>query len=129
VVAEKLKAMIHHDEINSRVRDFLDVWLLSRQFDFAGSELLRAMRATFSTRGTVVGQSPACFTTSFAEDQARRVLWARFLKRSQIEGAPADFAEVVRDVAGFAEPLLGALTNDVQFADVWTPPGPWSAEP
>lgn len=127
VVAEKLEAMIHHDEMNSRVRDFLDVWLLSRQFEFAGSELLRAVRATFSTRGTVIGQSPACFTASFAEDEARRVLWARFLERSQIEGAPAEFVQVVQDVAEFAVPLLGALTNDVPFTDVWRPPGPWSS--
>jgi predicted nucleotidyltransferase component of viral defense system len=127
MVAEKLEAMIRHDETNSRVRDFLDVWLLSRQFEFSGDELLRAVRATFTARGTVVGEEPACFTTSFGEDKTRRVMWERFLERSQIEGAPAEFADVVQAVARFAEPLLEAVANDLPFEVGWIPPGPWSA--
>jgi hypothetical protein len=130
LVAEKLNAMILHDEINSRVRDFLDIWLLSRQFEFAGAELLWAVRATFAARGTAVGDDPVCFTSSFAEDETRRVMWARFIKRSQIAGAPAKFAEVVQEVAGFAAPLLQAVANDVPFEVTWTPPaGPWLASP
>jgi hypothetical protein len=34
VVAEKVEAMIHLGSLNSRMKDFHDVWRLSRQFDF-----------------------------------------------------------------------------------------------
>jgi len=126
MVAEKLETMIRHDEMNSRVRDFLDVWLLSRQFEFSGNELLRSVRATFTSRNTAVGEDPACFTTSFVEDETRRVMWERFLKRSQIEAAPPNFAEVVKGVAVFAEPLLRAVADGTPFELEWIPPGPWS---
>jgi predicted nucleotidyltransferase component of viral defense system len=127
LVAEKLEAMIRLDEANSRVRDFLDIWLLSRQFEFSGNALLRAVRATFTARHTVIGDNPACFTDAFGEDETRRITWAKFLSRSQIEGAPAEFLEVVRDVAAFAEPLLEAVADDLPFEVRWLPPGPWAA--
>lgn len=128
MVAEKLEAMIRHGETNSRVRDFLDIWLLSRQFEFAGDGLLRAVRATFTARGTHLDGDPACFTTSFAEDQARQVMWARFIKRSQIEGAPATFAEVVQGVKTFVGPLLDALGSGDDLDLGWGPLGPWLAK-
>lgn len=127
MVAEKLEAMIRHGETNSRVRDFLDIWLLSRQFEFAGDGLLRAVQATFRARGTRLDDDPACFTTPFAEDQSRQIMWATFLRRSQIEGAPATFAEVVQGVNGFVGPLLEALRSGEDLALRWDPPGPWSA--
>jgi predicted nucleotidyltransferase component of viral defense system len=127
VVAEKLEAMIRLGETNSRVRDFLDIWLLSRQFEFSGNELLRAVRATFRARGTEVGEDPACFTAVFAQDEARRIMWDRFVKRSQIVGAPAEFLQVVEAVADFADPLLNAVASEVPLEAVWLPPGPWAA--
>ncbi|MEA2079138.1 MAG: nucleotidyl transferase AbiEii/AbiGii toxin family protein, partial [Pseudomonadota bacterium] len=39
VVAEKFEAMVKLGVLNSRVKDFFDIWLLSRQFDFDGETL------------------------------------------------------------------------------------------
>jgi predicted nucleotidyltransferase component of viral defense system len=39
VVAEKFQAMVALGMANSRMKDFLDIWLLSRQFDFDGKTL------------------------------------------------------------------------------------------
>ena len=41
VVAEKFEAMVHLGSVNSRMKDFFDIWLLAWQFDFAGAELAR----------------------------------------------------------------------------------------
>ena len=43
-IAEKLEAMVQRDMLNSRMKDFHDIWLLSRQFDFDGHELAEAIR-------------------------------------------------------------------------------------
>lgn len=40
-IAEKFEAMVRHRELNSRMKDFYDVWLLARQFDFEGKQLAR----------------------------------------------------------------------------------------
>ncbi len=125
VVAEKLEAMIHHDEANSRVRDFLDVWLLSQQFDFTGEELTQAIRTTFGARGTDPDPNAVCFSAAFGDDRDRQAMWSRLLQRSQIEGAPPTFAEVIAAVSGFVQPLLVAVRDGVVLDGVWTPPGPW----
>src|SRR6202022_3956214 len=52
-VAEKFEAMVKLGELNSRMKDFFDIWLLSRAFDFNGPTLCEAIEKTFKRRGTV----------------------------------------------------------------------------
>jgi len=54
VVAEKLEAMISLGILNSRMKDFFDLWILSRHSDFDGAVLAKAIRATFERRGTSI---------------------------------------------------------------------------
>jgi hypothetical protein len=53
-VAEKFEAMLKLGELNSRMKDFYDVWLLCRYFDFDGATLAEAVRQTLEKRGTPV---------------------------------------------------------------------------
>lgn len=39
VIAEKFHAMVYLRTLNSRMKDFNDVWLLARQFAFDGALL------------------------------------------------------------------------------------------
>jgi hypothetical protein len=43
LVAEKFEAMVKLGLVNSRMKDFYDVWLLSRQLDFDGEALAKAV--------------------------------------------------------------------------------------
>jgi predicted nucleotidyltransferase component of viral defense system len=52
VVAEKFQAMVMLGVANSRMRDFYDVWLLSRRFEFNGMPLSQAIKGTFARRRT-----------------------------------------------------------------------------
>ena len=52
VVAEKLDAMVQLGMANSRMKDFYDVAVLARDYDFEGDILVRAIRATFERRQT-----------------------------------------------------------------------------
>ena len=52
VVAEKFEAMVYLGTLNSRMKDFFDIWLLARQFDFADTELAGAIAKTFENRQT-----------------------------------------------------------------------------
>jgi hypothetical protein len=53
-IAEKFETMVRLGRINSRMKDFYDIRLLSRQFDFQGQVLADAVRATFERRGTIL---------------------------------------------------------------------------
>jgi hypothetical protein len=59
VVAEKFHTMVLRGILNSRMRDFFDVWALSRQFDFEGGVL-----TTESARRLRVGASMSIHTRS-----------------------------------------------------------------
>lgn len=40
--------------VNSRMKDFYDIWILSRSFDFDDDRLARAITATFERRETPI---------------------------------------------------------------------------
>ena len=54
VIAEKFQAMVALGRANSRMKDFYDVWVLARAYDFSGASLARAIAATFTRRNTPV---------------------------------------------------------------------------
>jgi hypothetical protein len=52
VVSEKFETMVQLGLLNSRMKDFYDIWLMMRQFDFEGPELAEALKRTFAHRKT-----------------------------------------------------------------------------
>lgn len=126
VIAEKFHTMVLRGLLNSRMRDFFDVWVLSRQYDFEGEVLAAAVRETFARRGLEVDPRPVALTAEFAADGTKAAQWRGFLRKSRLKGAPSDLAEVVAGIAGFLGPVADALSEGRVFADRWAAPGPWS---
>jgi hypothetical protein len=62
---------------------------------------------------------------AFARDADRQILWRAFLRKSRIEGARRELADVVASDAAFLGPVLRALSAGEPFGRTWTPPGPW----
>ena len=126
-VAEKFEAMVKLGVLNSRVKDFFDIWLLSRQFDFDGAILAQAMANTFATRGTQMPAAPVALTAAFANDPAKQVQWQGFVRKSRLHSAPENFAGVVEAISGFLGPVAGSIANGENFHGNWKAPGPWRA--
>lgn len=122
-VAEKFEAMVRHGELNSRMKDFYDVWLLSRSFTFDGPTLAEAIRRTFASRETDVAGTIAAFSDSFA--LAKTSQWKAFRRRGDLEHAPDEFSAVIRSVVAFLGPVVTALSRGDELPVAWTPPGPW----
>ena len=87
-IAEKFEAMVKLGILNSRMKDFFDIWLMSRQFDFKGPILSEAISKTFSTRGTNIQSEPIALTNSFAEDAAKAAQWRGFLRKNRLVDVP-----------------------------------------
>ena len=67
-IAEKFEAMVKLDLENSRMKDFYDIWLLSREFEFDGTTLGAAITATFQRRKSDLAATvPVALTVEFAE--------------------------------------------------------------
>ena len=123
-VAEKFEAMLKLGELNSRMKDFYDIWLLSRHFDFDGDILAKAIRRTLGKRETGLPSDIVSFSDGFAE--MKQVQWAAFRRRLGREQAPVDFAEVVAVVRDFLLPIVTLLHSGRLTGMRWTAPGPWA---
>ncbi len=125
-VAEKFQVMLHRAQLNSRLRDYYDIWLLSRSFAFDGELLADAIRKTCERRATEIPADPIALTVAFVEP-ARRTQWSAYRRKSQLQQAPEDLGDVVRAVADFLSPIAQALAAGQPFAGSWQPPGPWTS--
>jgi hypothetical protein len=47
IIAEKFQATVMLGRTNSRMKDFYDIWVLSRTSEFKDDQLARAIAATF----------------------------------------------------------------------------------
>lgn len=106
VVAEKFEAMVVLGEINSRMKDFYDVWLISQRFEVDGARLQKAVFNTFARRGTdLPSGQPVAFLPDFVE--SRQEMWQSFLARGGLEeSAPADFSVIVATLEKFLLPII-----------------------
>lgn len=123
-IAEKFEAMVKLGMLNSRMKDFYDIWLLSRQFDFAGSQLTEAIRLTFERRGTELPAEIDAFTEPFIK--AKQIQWAAFRKRLGQEHVPVSFKEIAASVDNFLSPIVAVFSSGKQSPINWTAPGPWA---
>jgi hypothetical protein len=125
-IAEKFEAMVKLGILNSRMKDFFDIWLMSRQFDFDGLILAKAILKTFSTRGTKIPAEPLALTDVFADDAAKGAQWRGFVRRNRLTEAPKDLAEVIVSVGAFLKPITERLAAGQAFKSIWKAPGPWT---
>lgn len=128
VVAEKYQAMVMLGMANSRMKDFFDLWVLSRTFAFDGRSLCRAVEATFSRRKTPLPvEAPLALTSEFGADVAKVNQWAAFLKRAKLDVGGLTLDEICSALSGFLMALTDALVAGESFDKNWSPAGPWAA--
>lgn len=109
VIAEKLQALVQLRMLNSRMKDYFDLWLLSQHSELNIVTLRTAIQRTFENRETEIEAAPIGFSPEFGNDSGKRTQWRAFLKRSALTKAPENLAEVVEQLRTFFEPILGAL--------------------
>lgn len=125
VIAEKLHAMVRHGDLNSRMKDFYDVWHLSRNYEFMGTVLGNAIQLTFQNRGLSATTDIASFREEFIIN--KQPVWSAFLRRNPNLPAPGKFGDLVSELAAFTVPVLRRLHENAQEEMHWAPPGPWTS--
>ena len=126
VVAEKFQAMVYLRTLNSRIKDFYDVWLLANQYAFDGALLAKAIAATFANRDTAIDMAPIAFTPDFTEQGSTLAQWTAFRNKLPNTECPTKLSNVVTILAGFLLPIARALASGESFDRHWSPGGPWS---
>src|SRR5262245_56488215 len=127
VVAEKFQAMVYLRTLNSRMKDFYDVWLLASQFAFDGAVLAKAISATFKNRETAMDVAPIAFTPDFTEQSATLAQWTAFRRKLPNAECPSLLADVVPFLSDFLLPIARACESGASFEGRWPPGGPWTS--
>ncbi len=127
-IAEKFEAMVNLGLVNSRLKDFYDIWMLARTLSFDGRELVAALSATFSRRDTgLPDESPVALTEAFTRQTATTTMWRtyrRTLAASNIE-VPESLDKVVDVITRFIMPAAAAAATGGPFEKSWTPASGW----
>lgn len=108
VVAEKFEAMIDLSVLNSRMKDFYDVYhiLTTRQID---SRILEeSIRETFRNRNTVYTPDHSLFTRGFSLDEYRQKQWRAFLTRNNLD-TTLDFTTVISKISSMLLPVWNRM--------------------
>jgi predicted nucleotidyltransferase component of viral defense system len=125
VVAEKFQAMVYLGTLNSRMKDFYDIWLLARQFDFVGADLAAAIEKTFRNRKTAMETNPVALTEEFTQAERPQRQWQAFLKRSNLDSAPSHLDELREPLRDFLLTVADSLATASEFNRTWAAGGPW----
>lgn len=125
-IAEKFHVMVVRDLRNSRMKDFYDIWVLSRHCTFTGEILRNAIHSTFARRGTALpNATPPALTDAFYGDPMHVTQWTAFVRRIGEPDLANDLPVVAAAVREFILPIIapGALDGGLAF---WAARGPWS---
>lgn len=120
VISEKFEAMIKLGSLNSRMKDFYDIWLIMRQFDIDGTNLSEALKRTFEHRKTELPKErPLLVEEIYDEKSDRQTLWKAFLKKGDIRHAPEKLSATAMEIEEFLIRPINSINNGYEFNEEW----------
>lgn len=110
VIAEKLETIVKRGLANSRMKDYYDLWVLSREEHIDMSEVANAVVRTFARRKTAVPQEcPYGLTNEFAQNADKSSQWNAFIRKSRLTGLTPDLFTVVTTIRDFYSKIIGCV--------------------
>lgn len=126
VISEKFEAMVKLGLLNSRMKDFYDIWLMMRQFEFSGLNLAEALKRTFEHRRTELPKTKPLFADEIYDEKSdRQILWKAFLRKNDIKHAPEKLAITAKEIEKFLIKPLDAIKKGNRFNAEWKASGTW----
>lgn len=104
IIAEKFQAVVALGTVNSRMKDFYDLWALPRAIKVNQSELRRTLEKTFERRRTEIPAArPPGLSLEFANEANRSAQWQSYAAATEVEGT--NLSEIVDDIWEYLEPV------------------------
>lgn len=101
--------MIDLGKINTRMKDFYDVYHLLKSHAINPDVLEQAIRETFKRRGTATPPNHSLFLPAFYLDENRITLWKAWIRKAQLDRGLA-FSEVMSLIASRLEPIYRRMS-------------------
>ena len=119
VIAEKFEAMLYLAELNSRMKDFYDIYSLCTSFDFDGRVLYEAILQTITRRGTHTPNDPTVFDKDFANSRDKATQWGAFKRRTAV-AENVEFQDAVTMIEIFLKPVYECIVSETEFFGHWS---------
>jgi len=120
VVAEKFEAMVKLNILNSRMKDFYDIWLLSKKFIFNGKNLANAIKKTFTNRKTELPDKNRLFAEEMYDKESdMQIFWNAFVNKNEIKNISKEFPVVLEQIERFLSPPVKAVKKKEVFNKMW----------
>jgi predicted nucleotidyltransferase component of viral defense system len=116
-IAEKFDAILQRFELTGRMKDFYDIYYLSKIFNFDGLKLQSAIQETLQNRGTAYEKDSFNRVLALADDEDMRTKWRYFLRT--LGNPEVSFREVIDGIKLFLEPLWGSILVENEYLMHW----------
>ena len=127
VIAEKLEAIVVLGARNSRIKDFVDIRYLAREFSFQRITLAKSIASTFARRATPLpADDPIGLTGDYWANPVRPPQLRAFVRRSGLDAAIVVGGEMLELLRAFLLPVFDDVRRRIEVDETWPPGGPWS---
>lgn len=104
-------------QLTGRMKDFYDIYYLSRTFDFDGVKLQSAIQETLKNCGTAYEKDSFDRIVALADDSDMQIKWRYFLKT--LGNPEISFQEIMMGIQHFLSPVWEAFLQQQELLAIW----------
>ncbi len=110
VIAEKFEAMIKLSYINSRMKDFYDIYHIITNYNIQEVDIMKAVTETLKNRKTKLDINPVIFKSDFIDDLDRNKMWNNYVTKLKVK--EIQFRDVMNVLEKFFDYLIKRISNN-----------------
>lgn len=124
-IADKFEAMVSKGDANTRLKDFYDIFIITKSRSFIFDDVCRAISETFKYYETEVPSSPPiCISEDFYQRKQTQTNWNNFLKRSRL--APdLELSTAIEQIVAFTMPVCYFINSQGKPHQLWNNEKHW----
>jgi predicted nucleotidyltransferase component of viral defense system len=119
IISEKFEAMVKLAMVNSRIKDFYDIYTLSVSYNFQSDRLKKAIESTFQRRKTFIPDNLLVFRSEFHKDEEKQRQWSAFLRKSRLHDVNQGFNEIMKRMTSFLKPIVDSIKDKNKEDKIW----------
>ena len=103
-IVEKFQAVVALGVVNSRMKDFYDLWSVPRAVEIDPSELTQTLISTFSHRNTPIpSECPSGLTEVYSQDPLKIAQWSAYMEANNFQGIT--LREITQEIWSWLKPI------------------------
>jgi len=119
IISEKFEAMVKLAMVNSRMKDFYDIYTLSVSYNFQRDRLKKAIESTFQRRKTFIPDNLLVFRSEFHRDEEKQGQWSAFLRKLRLHDVNQRFDEIMERITSFLKPIVNSIKDKTREDKTW----------